>query len=441
MGAVVPAASGQRQRARIQGGCPDPIRFFYCGDISERIFSESHWEGRLEWSDTDAGRELKGMVDAQGNWDQEKFASLLIELSEISLVDTWIRDDSGFVHLCLHPLIKDWILLRTAINTFFDYARLAANLPGTILGDLRESGRFSGFNMTQGLMNELFSHIMAHEENIRHIQDADDVDGGEFIDTYDGAFHESEVLFAQFMEDMAHYGPAEVIYRRIVALHEWKYGPEDPRTLKSLGKQAVVMCDQGKYEMAEKLKRHLYERLNQLFGPDDDKTVLSMNRLAITLSRQQKFTEAHDLYEAALQIAKRVKGPDHPETLQIMANLAWDFRLRGRYEEAVETYQLVISIQENILGPDDREVMDTILQLAAVREDQKAYDEEPILYERAHNCFKKELGEDNGRHRKYGEKIEELKSIIESMKGESNTAELGGAHIAELGGTEIAELP
>jgi len=41
--------------------------FFYCDDISERIFSESHLEGSLEWSDTDAGRGLKGMVDAQGN--------------------------------------------------------------------------------------------------------------------------------------------------------------------------------------------------------------------------------------------------------------------------------------------------------------------------------------------------------------------------------------
>ena len=48
-----------------------------------------------------------------GQWDSDLFEDALIHLRDSSLLQAFARESDGFHHTSLHPLVKDWIRLRT----------------------------------------------------------------------------------------------------------------------------------------------------------------------------------------------------------------------------------------------------------------------------------------------------------------------------------------
>mgnify|MGYP003646631170 CR=1 FL=1 len=62
------------------------------------------------------------VLDGERQWNADNFIDILHDLLEMSLVQSWSRADDEFCHLSLHPLIKDWIRLRSTDEETHRYA-------------------------------------------------------------------------------------------------------------------------------------------------------------------------------------------------------------------------------------------------------------------------------------------------------------------------------
>ena len=51
-----------------------------------------------------------------GQWDSNLFEDVLIRLKNSSLLQAFARGLDEFCHSSLHPLVKDWVWLRTNIS-------------------------------------------------------------------------------------------------------------------------------------------------------------------------------------------------------------------------------------------------------------------------------------------------------------------------------------
>jgi tetratricopeptide (TPR) repeat protein len=380
-------------------------------------------ESRLGW--LTGGRGLKSLVDAQGNWDQEKFKSLLIDLSEVSLIENWYRHELNHCVLCLHPLVRDWIRLRTAADTltFFSYVFTAALLIQDRIETLRdpdvpnELDNLDSFHGPLEQMKEPVFHIQTYEENLQNIQDLEYVDDDVFQECYE-QLASIEGLFEKFLGDdsLCFYDEAERIYRRVITWSEKKHGPADLHTISCMRELSMIMNAQKRYQEAESVSRVAYQRWKELPGPEDHNTLQCLINLAFNLTCQEKYAESHDFHLHAAELSKKINRADDPTTLPLLANLSQDLECLGKYEEAADTYQLVLSGREKILEPDCNEIADTIFSLAAAREQQGAFEESMPLYERALPIYRKLFGDDDQHVQSCNEAISNLTKKLSSAQ-------------------------
>ena len=93
------------------------LAFFDEKDVSEQLFAGfstnqekiSESAKLLIW--------LNAFSSTVSQWDSDPFEDVLIRLRDLSLLQTFARGLDGFCHASLHPLMKDWIRLRTNEST------------------------------------------------------------------------------------------------------------------------------------------------------------------------------------------------------------------------------------------------------------------------------------------------------------------------------------
>lgn len=90
--------------------------FFDEKDISEQLFAEFGVNQEQISETANLFIWLKAFNSADGQWESELFEDALICLKDSSLLQAFAREQAGFYHSSLHPLIKDWIRLRTNNN-------------------------------------------------------------------------------------------------------------------------------------------------------------------------------------------------------------------------------------------------------------------------------------------------------------------------------------
>ena len=83
---------------------------------------------------------------------------VLCELTKLALIQTWEVRDDGCTHAILHPLVKDWIQLRTSSDDNYRNIAAAWLLLWTAL-DL-------GWNAME--YRYVFEPV-AHQELVRHV--------------------------------------------------------------------------------------------------------------------------------------------------------------------------------------------------------------------------------------------------------------------------------
>jgi len=67
-----------------------------------------------------------------------------------------------------------------------------------------------------------------------------------------------------------------------------------------------------------------------VLGPNDPTTLRSKHKLAVVLFIQEQFAEGEKLDREVLEARRRVLGPEHPDTLCTMNNLATTIGRQGR---------------------------------------------------------------------------------------------------------------
>ena len=93
--------------------------FFNGKDISEELFEKflanpiSKAEERLK-----TNQALLLLLDLDGKLDEHKFGEHIINFYEIALLQSWSQEPDGYRHFSFHPLVQDWVLLRTDKHSF-----------------------------------------------------------------------------------------------------------------------------------------------------------------------------------------------------------------------------------------------------------------------------------------------------------------------------------
>jgi tetratricopeptide (TPR) repeat protein len=264
----------------------------------------------------------------KGNWDSDFFCDVLVTLVQLSLVQTFEKRADGLYHLSLHPLVRDWIRLRTKKSACQEYSSIAA----TSIYRLLDSKSWNyGFDMSLSARQELHAHIDAHEINIGDFFSKDSLP--DCAPEIEGTGH-TEVEFGSFLYDGGQYEKSERWYRRSLDIRLKQFGPEHPDTVTSMNNLAEALGSQGKYEAAEAMLRRTLELREKVLGPEHPDTLTSMNSLAGILKGQGKYEAAEVMLRRTLELKEKVLGPEHPATLTSMNNLAEVLEGQGKYEAA-----------------------------------------------------------------------------------------------------------
>ena len=361
----------------------------------------------------------------KGNWDSDSFCDVLATLFQLSLIQTFDKRADGFYHLSLHPLVRDWIRLRTKKSFCQEHSSIAARCVYRLLDSK------SWVDLSLSVRQELHAHIDAHEINIRDFFSQNSLsdctlkieDPGEIEFEFgrllynSGQYEKSErwhrrsldIRVKQFgyedprtltsMNDLAEvlrgqgeYEAAEEMHRRALELSEKVLGPEHPDTLTSMSNLAGVLREQGEYEAAEEMHRRALELRVKVLGPEHPSTLASMNNLAEVLGEQGEHEAAEEMHRRALELCQKVLGPEHPSTLASMSNLAEVLRGQGEHEAAEEMHRRALELCQKVLGPEHPSTLASMNNLAEVLREQGEHEAAEEMHRRALELSQKVLG-------------------------------------------------
>ena len=162
------------------------------------------------------------------------------------------------------------------------------------------------------------------------------------------------------------YPRAQLLLQQAIQIRQHLLGPENPDTLKSVSKLAIVLDHEGHYAEAEKLDRETLDIRRHVLGPENPDTLNSMANLAEVLADEAHFAEAEKLQRETLDIRRRVLRPDNPDILNSMDGLARILLYEGHYAEAEKMYRETLDIRRRDLGPDDPDTLSSENDLSNV---------------------------------------------------------------------------
>ncbi|HZQ70453.1 MAG TPA: serine/threonine-protein kinase [Terriglobales bacterium] len=174
----------------------------------------------------------------------------------------------------------------------------------------------------------------------------------------------SQTQLGWILDREGHDSEAEKLTRATLATQRRVLGAEDPLTLETMDYLSVILEKEGQYKEAVTLQRDLVEMRSRVFGPESLPTLRSMSNLAGTVSQEGNLAEAEQMYRKTLDIELRVLGPDHPLTIATTHNLANKVQEQGRYLEAEKLYRDDLAAEERVLGPEHPDTTDTMVTLA-----------------------------------------------------------------------------
>ena len=335
------------------------LAYFDEKDISEQLFAVfstnkeqiSETAQLLMW--------LNAFSNVEGQWDSDLFEDVLIRLRDSSLLQAFGRESDGFYHTSLHPLVKDWIRLRTNRPTSQDNTYMAAMLVRDILSN---SWQKEHFDLPLLVKQNITSHIIALEESHQEFFIPQPS-----IPSNPNIFEEysiSQFWFAKFMRSAGLYHLAEIINQRLNAQKLKILGFEHPETLSSMNNLAMTYSNQGRWKEAEELFVQVMGTRKRVLGPEHLVTLSSMANLAWTYSHQGRLREAEELFVQVIETSSRVLGLEHPSTLTSIANLASTYSNQGQWKEAEELEVQVIETRKRGLGLEHPDTLTSIANLA-----------------------------------------------------------------------------
>ena len=363
--------------------------FFDNKDISEQILAEF---GAINEEASESAKLLtwlSGFTNASGQWDTDSFAEVLITLRDLSLLQGFAQEPDGFYHSSLHPLVKDWIRLRTSKSIGQESTYMAACLLRSRLSNSWHSHK-QYFELPLFAQQNILLNIVTLEEASEEF----------FVSQLEilanqGIFNEylnSQFWFAKYLLSIGSYQLAETISHRVVVQMKKYFGLEHPDTLSCTASLAATYRNQGRWNEAEELEVQVMETDKRVLGPEHPDTLTSTGNLALTYLNQGRWKEAEELVVQVIETRKRVVGPEHPDTLISMSNLALTYLNQGRWNEAEELGVQVMETRKRVVGPEHPDTLMSMGNLALTYQSQGRWKEAKELGVQLMETRKRVLG-------------------------------------------------
>jgi tetratricopeptide (TPR) repeat protein len=177
------------------------------------------------------------LFTSSGAWDQYKYQDIIVKLSSLSLLQSV---DIGSIesHFSLHPLVADWLKLRTDRKGRQNYTMETI----TILTEYINAKDLD--TLPFQTKQDLVSHVDVCVRNEREYME--ELNGSDVTSPREFAF-----IFALFYASQGRYKEAEDMYQRALAGYEKALGPEHTSTLDTVNNLGLLYRDQGKLAEAE----------------------------------------------------------------------------------------------------------------------------------------------------------------------------------------------
>lgn len=203
-------------------------------DIPERLFSVfSYIEEHLP-DDFESFAWLKDFNDDKGQWDYRRFMDALIIVRDLSLLQTFTKEVDGLYHSSMHPLVKDWIRLRTEQSICQENTLIAAVLIGSVLENASDL-QHGEYKLPLSIRQNLITHITAQNENHKTYLPS----SFDFPIIYLGA----QYSLLRFLESMGSFELAIIIGKEAVERCTAKFGIENFRTIQMSHALANLYAD------------------------------------------------------------------------------------------------------------------------------------------------------------------------------------------------------
>jgi tetratricopeptide (TPR) repeat protein len=168
--------------------------------------------------------------------------------------------------------------------------------------------------------------------------------------------------------------------------------PLPPTVLRVLEELLLV---QDRARVAEQLYERTLAFYERAFGPDHPRTVRTLKSLARVYNRQQKHDRAEPLYQRMLAIAERTAGYNQLDVAVILEKLAGLYDAQGRRECVWHSMRRVLMIKEAALGPSHSDAIEVVARLAKMARDLERLSDAKLLYRRWLSVTEKTFGPDH----------------------------------------------
>ena len=322
--------------------------FFDRKNISEQVFTMyTKLESTSEIKPL--SRWMAGFYDAKNKWDQEAFKDALIKLKDSCLIQAFVPDQDGFYCSSLHPLIRDWIRLRTDVSLSQENCVVLTALISLVLKD---SYHNENFEISLSAKQVLISHVFAQGKN------------------HDEYFLQGSSILPDQM------------YIDFLVMCSW------------LTRFVRVM---GFIHLYLKMTSHALKEYEKVLGVEHILTLEEKSKLTWTYKEQKRWDEAEELAIEGLKICNEVLGAEHPETLRNMALLVSIYLGQGYLEEAGELGLQILEMRKNVLGVEHFDTLESMGKLAMVYSKQRHYKKAEELELQALEIRTKMLGVEHPR--------------------------------------------
>ncbi|KAI9787479.1 MAG: hypothetical protein M1839_000008 [Geoglossum umbratile] len=345
-----------QQTNQQQGQILTLFAFLQYTNISEELFWVHHQhlisasEALPHW--------MEPLIGDSGGWDGYKFEDMLTDLRDLCLLQGVARANDKFCRFSLHPLVSDWIKLRTDCVTREECILRVLSILQHFLEACHDGGGL--FRLPLQTKQELLLHMDACEQNIK-----------DFLGTPNGyqlgviPLDDAGAWFAEFYHSAAtRYRQAQALYEKVIESREKALTPDDPSVSNVLTRLSSLFHDMAKFEDAERLIRRVLEANERRLGRDDPATLATTQLLASILERRGLYVEAVEMGQQALEGLEKKLGKEHPSTLSSANNLSWILERYGKHEMSAKLAWRVLEASEKVLGRDHPTTLTSMHMLA-----------------------------------------------------------------------------
>jgi hypothetical protein len=314
-------------RPRISTGQTVP----YSGALLERYAKEAENLGHVK-----TGAFLGRFID---KWKQSSFSEALSRLEELSLIEDFELREDGFYHASFHPLIRDWIRIRT--DKIAGHCRKYSSIAATaILLRLADIGGRNIRDMYLLPRLQVLAHVQAMLSNQKYWFESEDI----FPDHKTQAGY-SEYLIGILFDANGDLDAAEFWIKEAYTQRQHRLGPENA-PLYLANRLAAVLLQKRNPKAVEDLLLPLVKTHTDLPATNMIDLQNSYNYLAQALEEQGNYVDAEITTRRILRARQILLGHDHECTLENAMHLARLLYLQNKNEEALKLSEEVLRITQ-----------------------------------------------------------------------------------------------